>query len=416
MKKFKKSLVAISMLAGLVPSLSQAETIAVTNAKIYTSTDKGVLSNASVIVEDGKIVAVNPEMVNADIIIDAKGGVLTPGFIGAMNSLGLVEVGQEKMTRDTNDKAADMTFDPSLAFNPKSTAIPFARKGGLTRSIVAPGGGETIFSGQTIEVELTGDWDSIVATEQALFVALGAEHDGSRIIGMQNLINKLDERQKALTKAATKKADKEADKAPTKEELILNAVLSGEKPLIAYADRASDILQLIKLKQRFKLDLVLLEAADAVVVADQLAQAGIPVVMDAMRNLPESFDSLNNSLDNAGKLSKAGVQVVLAVPGDAHGVYGLRYSAGNAVANGMKYDDAMASITSNVADTFHLDAGRIAVGKPADMVLWSGDPFEYSSHIQKMWINGEEQSTESRHDELRDRYMTQSSMPKAYTK
>ncbi|WP_420820598.1 amidohydrolase family protein [Shewanella japonica] len=411
MKHFNYSLVAISMLAGLLPALVQADTLAVTNAKIYTSTEQGVLSNASVIIEDGKIIQLNPDVVNADIIIDAKGGILTPGFIGAMNPLGLVEVGQEKMTRDTNDKAADMTFDPSLAFNPKSVAIPFARKGGITRNIVAPGGGETIFSGQTIEVTLTGEWDSVVATEQALFVSLGAKHEGSRIIGMQNLINKLEEGQKALAKS-----DKDADKTPSKEALIINAVLSGDKPVIAYADRGSDILQLIKLKQRFNIDLVLLQAADAVLLADEIAKAKIPVVMDAMRNLPESFDSLHNSLDNAGKLSKAGVKVVLATPGDAHNNYALRYSAGNAVANGMNYDDAMAAITSNVADTFHLEAGRIAVGMPAEMVLWSGDPFEYSSHIEKMWIGGEEQSTESRQDVLRDRYMTKSSMPQAYTK
>ena len=403
------------MLAGLFPILAQADTLAVTNAKIYTSSEQGVLTNASVVIEDGKIIQLNPEVINADIIIDAKGGILTPGFIGAMNPLGLVEVSQEKMTRDTNDKAADMTFDPSLAFNPKSVAIPFARKGGLTRNIVAAGGGETIFSGQTIEVELTGDWDSVVATEQALFVSLGAVHEGSRIIGMQNLITKLETRQKALAKATDKKAEKETDKQPTKEELIINAVLSGDKPLIAYVERASDIMLLIKLKQRFNIDLVLLEAADAVTIADEIAKADIPVVMNAMRNLPESFDSLHNSLDNAAKLSKAGVKVVLATPGDAHSVYGLRYSAGNAVANGMDYEMAMASITSNVADIFQLDAGRIAVGKPADMVLWSGDPFEYSTHIQKMWIGGEEQSTESRQDELRDRYMTPSNMPQAYT-
>lgn len=242
-------------------------------------------------------------------------------------------------------------------------------------------------------------------------MSLGAKHEGSRIIGMQNLINKLEEGQKALAKS-----DKDADKTPSKEALIINAVLSGDKPVIAYADRGSDILQLIKLKQRFNIDLVLLQAADAVLLADEIAKAKIPVIMDAMRNLPESFDSLHNSLDNAGKLSKAGVKVVLATPGDAHNNYALRYSAGNAVANGMNYDDAMAAITSNVADTFHLEAGRIAVGMPADMVLWSGDPFEYSSHIEKMWIGGEEQSTESRQDVLRDRYMTKSSMPQAYTK
>ncbi|WP_076541706.1 amidohydrolase family protein [Shewanella sp. UCD-KL21] len=416
MKKFNQSLVVGAMLASLTPIIASAATTAITNVKVYTSTEQGVLDSATVVIEDGNIIAVNAKQPNdsaviADNIIDAKGSVLTPGFIGSMNYLGLVEIGQEKITRDVNAKDADITFDPSLAFNPKSSAIAFARKGGITRNIVVPGGGESIFSGQAIEVELTGNWDSVVATEKAVLVQLGAVHEGSRIIGMQQLINKLEARQTALT------ADKQADatKPPSKEELLLNAVLAGEITMVVDVDRASDILQLIDLKARFNLDLVLLEAADAVVVAEQLAAANIPVVMDAMRNLPESFDSLHNSLDNAGKLSKAGVKVILATPGDAHGIYGLRYAAGNAVANGMDYNQAMASITANVADIFHLDAGRIATGKPADMVLWSGDPFEYSSAIQTMWINGEVQNMQSRQDELRDRYIQKSTMPQAYT-
>ncbi|WP_144211774.1 amidohydrolase family protein [Shewanella donghaensis] len=418
MEKFKKSLVVVSMLASLTPAFSFAATTAITNVKVYTSTEQGVLDGATVIIEDGKIISVNPDTVTADNTIDAQGSVLTPGFIGSMNYLGLVEVGQEKITRDTNAKEADVTFDPSLAFNPKSTAIAFARKGGITRNIVVPGGGESIFSGQAIEVELTGDWDSIVATQKAVLVELGAVHEGSRIIGMQQLINKLEETQTALDSTQTSDTAKKEEEAkpPTKEQKIFNAVVSGDMTMVVYAERASDILQLIKLKSRFNLDLVLLGAADAVVVAKQLAGANIPVVMNAMRNLPESFDSLHNSLDNAGKLAKAGVKVVLATPGDAHAIYGLRYTAGNAVANGMEYTEAMAAITSNVADTFNLDAGRIAVGKPADMVLWSGDPFEYSSTIQRMWINGEEQNMESRQDKLRDRYMQKSSMPQAYTK
>ncbi|MFC1520038.1 amidohydrolase family protein [Pseudomonadota bacterium] len=421
MKKFNQSLVVGAMLASLTPIIASAATTAITNVKVYTSTEQGVLDSATVVIEDGHIIAVNAKQSNdsaviADNIIDAKGSVLTPGFIGSMNYLGLVEIGQEKITRDVNAKDADISFDPSLAFNPKSSAIAFARKGGISRNIVVPGGGESIFSGQAIEVELTGHWDSVVATEKAVLVQLGAVHEGSRIIGMQQLINKLEARQTAL--AADKQADaKKADatKPPSKEELLLNALLAGDITMVVDVDRASDILQLINLKARFNLDLVLLKAADAIVVAEQLAAANIPVVMDAMRNLPESFDSLHNSLDNAGKLSKAGVKVILATPGDAHGIYGLRYAAGNAVANGMDYNQAMASITANVADIFHLDAGRIATGKPADMVLWSGDPFEYSSAIQTMWINGEVQNMQSRQDELRDRYIQKSTMPQAYT-
>ncbi len=405
------------MLAAIVPCTARAQTLAITNAKIYTATEQGVLANASIVMEAGKIIAINPENIEADTVIDAKGGVLTPGLIGVMNALGLVEIELEAITQDNKDKKADMTFDPSLAFNPKSTAIPFARKGGITRNVVAASAEkDSIFAGQTITVELTGGWNSIIATEQALFLKLGAVKEGSRILGMQMLKNKLEERQQAVDDT-TKKATANALKAGTaREDAVIDAVLAGKKTLIVSVDRGSDIIQLIKLKQRFGLNLVLLGAADAISVAPLLAKENIPVVMNAMHNLPESFDSLNNASNNAAKLTQAGVKVILTTGGDAHGIYALRYSAGLAVANGMDYSAAMRAVTANAGDVFQLNAGRIAVGKFADVVLWNGDPFEYSSHVQRMWIAGEEQSLESRQDLLRDRYMTKSSMPAAYFK
>ena len=97
-------------------------------------------------------------------------------------------------------------------------------------------------------------------------------------------------------------------------------------------------------------------------------------------------------------------------------MYQLRYNAGNAIANGLTREQALAAITSNVADVFGLDAGEIAVGKKADLVLWSNDPFELSTKVDKIWIGGKEYSTESRSDKLRDRYMANSDMPRSYTK
>ena len=105
-----------------------AQTIAITNATIYTVTEQGILNNATVVIEDGKIIAIHSatqEKLNADKIIDAQGRILTPGLIGSMNQLGLVEVGAVSRTRDAGDKKADITFDASLAFNPKSTVIPY---------------------------------------------------------------------------------------------------------------------------------------------------------------------------------------------------------------------------------------------------------------------------------------------------
>lgn len=422
MKKMTKSLLALSLASTLLGTsgLALADSFAITNATVHTATEQGVIQNAVVVVKDGVITSVVPATAgityDVDNIIDAQGGIVTPGFIGSMNILGLVEVNAVTDSSDAWDKKADITFDPSFGYNPKASSIAFTRKGGITRNVVASSGGEDIHSGQTFLVDLTGDWDSVKATSTGVFVSLGANHEGSRATSIQQLITQLEKGQKSLAKVSKDKKATEDVPEPEAADEIVKSLLSGEKPLIVSVDRASDILAILKLKQRFNVNLVLVGAADAVLISEQIAKANVPVIIDAMRNLPESFDSLHNDLSNAGKLHAAGVKVILSNMGDSHNIYNLRYSAGNAVANGMDYNAAIAALTVNVADTFNIDSGSIMVGKPADIVIWNGDPFEFSSHVVKMYIDGKEQSTQSRHDKLRERYTTPSDMPRGYTK
>ena len=194
-----------------------AESIAITNATVYTVAEQGILSQATVLVDDGIITAVYskdevPTSLNADTIIDAKGRILTPGFIASGNLLGLVEVGAVSATRDSSDKKADLTFDASLAFNPKSTLIPYARKGGITSSLVTPYGGENVFTGQSFIVNLSGEFDSVTAPQNAVIVSLGASSKGSRATKLQTLSNKLEDAQKALAKAKKAKTSSKKDK------------------------------------------------------------------------------------------------------------------------------------------------------------------------------------------------------------
>lgn len=421
-KLFKASLVALALAS--VCSVN-AEILAITNATIHTVTEQGVLTNATVVIDNGKIIAINPEKINADVVFDAMGKILTPGLIGSMNTLGLVEVNAVSRTRDASDKKADITFDASLAFNPRSTVVPYTRKGGITSNVTVPSGGESMFKGQTFVTNLSGEFDSVYIKENAVIIDLGAKSSGSRALNLQKLRYKLEDAQKALTKAAEEaieaKKDKKADdkkktpKALKRDEKIINAILAGNKPLVAYADRATDLLELLKLKAEFNLDLVIAGGADAILIAEQIAAAKVPVIFGALDNLPSSFDSLHSSLKNTAKLTQAGINVALAIH-DAHNLYQLRFEAGNAIANGLTQEQALAAVTANVADAFNINAGRIAVGKKADLVLWSADPFELSTKVDKMWIDGKEYSTQSRQDELRKRYTTESEMPRGYTK
>ena len=409
-RSFSLSLVAAGLLAS---GAVDAQSLAIINATIHTSTEQGVLKGASIVMDNGKITAINPAEVSADEIIDANGKIVTPGFIASNNQLGLVEVGAVAGSRDAGDDKAGIDFDVSLAYNAHSSLIPYARKGGVTRDVITPHGGDSIFSGLASVVDLSGDLQGDIQKQAALVVYLGERSKGSRAFTLQTLINKLEEHQ---TKAA-KKPKKDDDSTPSTEDKVMVKVLSGDMPLVVGVSRAADIIELLKVKEQFGINLVLNGAQDAVVVKEQIAKAQVPVIMSAMDSLPSSFDSLHASLDNAAALEKAGVKVILTVGGDAsHNIYQLRFDAGNAVSYGMSQQGALEAVTSNVASVFNINAGSIEVGKAADVVMWSNDPFELSSHVSKMIINGEEISTQSRQDKLRERYTTDSTMPRAYTK
>ncbi|MDO7083541.1 amidohydrolase family protein [Pseudocolwellia sp. AS88] len=418
------TLCLLTLSMSLASSVTFANSFVIKNAKVHTATQAGILNNATIVVKDGVITAINPRSYKVTNVIDAQGKDVTPGLIGSMNSLGLIEVNAVSGTRDASEKKADITFDTSKAFNPKSTLLPYARKGGVTSNVVSPMGGESMFRGQSFAVNLSGDFDSVLVSDRAVVIDLGASHEGSRATHIQTLINTLEDAQEKLTdkKAEAEKSDasdsEEKDKKEEKlkrDEIIINELLAGTKTLVAFAERATDLLVLVDIKQRFNLDVVIVGGSDAVLIQKQLVKADIPVIVNPHNNLPTSFDTLNSSLDTATVLIKAGLKVGLYID-DAHKLDQLRYLAGSAVANGVEHEDALEAITANLADIFKLNTGKIAVGKKADIVMWSADPFEISTKVERLWIEGEEASTKSRQDALRDRYTTDTEMPRAYTK
>ena len=413
MKKLKLSLVFAALAASFT---SMADSIAITNTTVYTGTEQGVLTNANVVIEDGKIISINPNELNVDATVDGQGRILTAGFISSLNQLGLVEVGAVSASRDMGAKKGGITFDPSLAFNPNSSVIPFTRKGGITHSVIAPRGSEGIWAGQIFVADLSGEFESVTKSEAATLAYFGSERKGSRASSLAELEKSLQDHKDKAAKAKKSDKDDKKDKAePSKEDQIMDALLSGKMPLIADVERATDILYLLKLKAKFGLNLVLSGAGDAIRIKEQIAAANVPIIMESLRNLPGSFDTLNASLTNAAELEKAGVKLILT-NSDTHMSYNLRTDAGVAIANGMSREGALKAVTKNVADVFGLAGGVVAIDQPANLVLWSGDPFEISTKVENLWINGEEVTTESRQDKLRDRYMSSEKKPRAYIK
>ncbi|MCX2832072.1 amidohydrolase family protein [Microbulbifer thermotolerans] len=420
-----KKLFTICVLTlGLATGVVRGETVLIQGGKVHTLTEKGSFDAADILVRDGRIVAVGLSLdEDADRVIDARGKVVTPGVIAPVSELGLVEIGAASATNDyaVNGASIGSAFDPLPAYNPKSTLIPFNRAGGVTRALVFPGisfwGGDSdglqrVFAGRGFAIKLNGAFDSVVkrnlAQKAYLGEAGGRLAGGSRASAYAKIETALSEaREYRDNRAAIRRGDWRELNHSIDDLEALQGVLSGAEPLVVTVNRASDILWAIELADEYNIKLVIAGAAEGWMVAEQLAAAEVPVIIDAINNLPISFSTLGARLDNAALLTKAGVKVAISGPEYAatHNLYLARQSAGNAVAYGLPYEEGLRSISANVAEIFGLESGTLDPGAVADIVVWSGDPLEVTSYAEEVLIDGVPQSLVTRSTRLRDRYL-----------
>ena len=183
-------------------------------------------------------------------------------------------------------------------------------------------------------------------------------------------------------------------------------MLHGRLPLIANAERRSDIETALRLAKEFQLKLILAGAAEGWEIAGEIAAAGVPVLVQPLDNIP-SYDSLGVRYENAALLAKAGVKVVL-LETDTHNARNLRQQAGNAVSYGMSWDQALRAVTLSPSEVFGVADryGSLEPGKVANVVVWSGDPFEFTTEVDHVIIRGKEVPLRSRQTELFQRYKT----------
>jgi imidazolonepropionase-like amidohydrolase len=181
-------------------------------------------------------------------------------------------------------------------------------------------------------------------------------------------------------------------------------VVRGQLPLAINANRASDLLAAIRLADEFHLKLILMGAAEGWLIADQLAARKVPVVVKPLTDIP-SFDALAATLENPAKLSKAGVVLVLS-SFDTHNARNIRQEAGNAIAYGLDRDAALRAVTLEPARVWGVAdrVGSLEIGKDADVVVWSGDPFELTTNVERVFIKGIEISKDTRQRQLLERY------------
>jgi hypothetical protein len=394
-----------------------ADTLFINDATVHTMSSQAVLQNADILIRDGRIRSVGADLsVPPDAqVIEAAGRPVTPGFFAGITNLGLVEISAAESSVDSELAIEGLRpeFDVTLAYNPNSSVIPVTRVEGYTWALLGANRSGSIIGGQGQAASLDGGYQSFLGGK-ILFIDVGADASaqsaGSRAAQWMQL-------EQAMAEAGS-----DLQWAP--EPLL---TVAGRKSLQAYksagivvfnVDRASDILQVIGFSERHALSVVISGATEAWMVADQLAEAGIPVLVDPLVNLPGNFDQLGARLDNAALLNEAGVTIAFAGTG-THQARKLRQLAGNAVANGLPYEAGMAAMTVSPAVIFALgdDHGSIEQNSVADLVIWSGDPLEVTSVADQVIIGGKMDPMVSRQTLLRDRYLPETTeLPRAYIK
>jgi len=441
---------AACMAALSTPALAQSLT-AITGGRVLTGSS--VIENGVVVIENGRVVSVGTGAAPSGArVIDARGKVVTPGFVAVDSGLGGSEIssvgGSDDLSNGANSISA--SFDVSYGLDPWSFTLPVARLGGITRAIVVPshagggGGGHHhddsdfagvgagglqspgLFAGQAAIIHLAAGTDILVKPRVAMVAPFGEAGagiaGGARGAQFTQFKETLAEvRLYARNRAAYDRAGLR-DLSLSRADLeALIPVANGTMPLIVTARRASDIQQVLRLAREEGVKIILDGAEEGWLVADQIAAADVPVLLNPISNLPGNLETRGARMQNAAALDAAGVTIAIkGNEGSVHRARETRYNAGNAVSHGLSYESAIEAITVNPARIFGMAGqfGELRAGAAADVVIWSGDPLEPLSNAETIFIAGAEQAPTSRQFLLRDRYRDggEGAMPPAYTR
>jgi imidazolonepropionase-like amidohydrolase len=393
-------------------ALLLAQTIAVTGATVYPVSGPK-LANATVLIKDGKITAVGAQVtVPPDATrIDARGKWVTPGLIEGAGQMGLVEIGAVIGTREGTVKGDTIAaaFNVVEGINPASTLIPVTRIEGITTALAAPLG--NLVSGQAVLIDLDGTTIEQMLVKSPVGIVADLSESGKEGAGGSRAA--VATRLRRVFRDALEYERRQADYSRAQIEPLgasaadlaaLLPLLHGREPLIARANRRSDLETSLRIAKEFNLKLILTGAAEGWEIAGDIARAGVPVLVEPLSNIP-TYDGLGIRLENAALLAQAGVRVAL-VDTDTHNARNLRQQAGNAVSYGLSWDQALRAVTLTPAEIFGVadHYGSLEPGKVANLVVWSGDPFEFTTRVEHVLIRGREIPLRSRQTELFERY------------
>tara|TARA_B100000212_G_scaffold340908_1_gene322663 strand:+ start:9596 stop:10876 length:1281 start_codon:yes stop_codon:yes gene_type:complete len=407
----------------LIAFAANAQSIVIKNATIYDGVNNSPFVG-NILIDENRIKKISSSNLQADFVIDASGKIVTPGFIATDTQLGIVEIGALSVTRDDSSKMYKIGFSIFNAFNPNSTLIPWNRSNGITSALTLPNNTSSPIGGLGSYFVLDSKLDVTGTSDMVMIGEFGGSSSKSRaeqfsmiedLLILASSLTKSDiNSDLELSDLIDEWSISDAMNLHPRDMRALYQLVNNNLPLIIKSHRASDLLKLIELKEKYNLNIIIMGAQEASLVSDELAEHNIPLIFDPMNNIPESFDELASNIQMASKLEEAGIEMMFTVS-RSHNYHLIRQGAGVAVANGLSYGAAIRALSSTPAKVFGIkDRGTIESGKIADLIIWEADPLEPSSMPEYVFVNGENIDLTTRSSRLRDRYTKKLNKPVIY--
>jgi len=388
--------------------------VAVVGGRVVPVTGPAI-EGGTVLVTDGIITEVGAGLAVPDgvPVIDAAGSWVLPGFIEAHAHVGVHEEAQGWAGQDTNEMTDPVTAQVRAldAINPADIGFRDAISGGVLAVNVNPGSGNPI-GGQTVALKCWGRTvDAMVLREPSgLKSALGEnpkrtygdmDKTPSTRLGTAAVIRgAFVDAGNYLARIEAEQRKPEAERRSVDRDLKLEAlgqVLRREIPWRQHCHRADDIATAMRIADEFGYDLVIDHGTEAHLIADIIAARGIPVIIGPLMTSRSKVELRNRSLANPGLLAQAGVTISITTDHPVVPIHFLVHQATLSVKHGLDRETALRALTINPARVAGIDArlGSIEPGKDGDLVIWSGDPLDMFSRVQRALINGTEIYTDA---------------------